>query len=437
MVQSCNINLISKSDFPKQMRMGAYPIVIVYNGRDHFVPTRPISNIAFNTWKLKKQLGPILGAGLLVAKEIDRSTLDHTLLTSLNEVEACLLKHLPTLSPQANYDYLTQAIDAPTRGPAFDPEVGAGVISAPPASSVPSSGTTPSTSGPSAESEPPPPVQKKGRKPHVCEVCGITKTRKPDMDGHRWFYHQLGDPIQCNIAPCKQRNFSARSALKQHVDNIHNKKFRYVYRDCPYGSDSRDYYLTHRVKKHGMRITSSKTKKPVIFTCPKCKKIFMGPSLLKRHTLRGLCMTRKRYSAGSALECTRHRHILTIMCSSYTEKVPKPGSAANARRCAILNLPSITINFGIDALVFFREPKLKLGGRGRWSPSGPPQHTFRRNCHTSRTNQGTRSLPSPGPRARARANLLYLQPSLLLQNWCSPEDLPGRAKEGARAKSNL
>ena len=276
------------------MRMGAYPIVVVYNGRDHFVPTQPISNIAFNTWKLKKQLGPILGAGLLVAKEIDRSTLDHTLLTSLNEVEACLQKHLPTLAPQANYDYLTQAIDAPTRGPAFDPEVGAGVISAPPASSVPS-GTTPSTSEPSAESEPPPPVQKKGRKPHICEVCGITKTRKPDMDGHRWYYHQLGDPIQCNIAPCNQRNFSARSALKQHVDNIHNKKFRYVCRDCPYGSDSRDYYLTHRVKKHGVKITSPKTKKPIVFTCPKCKKIFMGPSLLKRHTLRGLCMTRKRY----------------------------------------------------------------------------------------------------------------------------------------------
>ena len=128
--------------------MGAYPIVIVYNGRDHFVPTRPINNIAYNTWKLKKQLGPILGAGLLVAKEIDRSTLDDTLQNSLSEVEACLLKHLPTLAPQANYDYLTQAIEAPTRGPAFDPEVGAPRISAPPASSAPSSGTTPATSGP-------------------------------------------------------------------------------------------------------------------------------------------------------------------------------------------------------------------------------------------------------------------------------------------------
>ena len=275
--------------------MGAYRIVIVYNGRDHFVPTRPISNISYNTWKLKKQLGPILGAGLLVAKEIDRSTLDDTLQNSLSEVEACLLKHLPTLAPQANYDYLTQAIEAPTRGPAFDKEVGAPLISAPPASSEPSSGSTPATSVPSSETAEPPPAKKKGRKPHVCEVCGKTKTRKPDIDGHRWFYHQLGDPIQCNIPPCKERNFSARSALKQHVDNIHKKKFRYVCRDCPYGSDSRDYYLTHRVKKHGVRITSSKTKKAVIFTCPKCKKIFMGPSLLKRHTLRDLCMTRKRY----------------------------------------------------------------------------------------------------------------------------------------------
>ena len=277
------------------MSMGAYPIVIVYNGRDHFVPTRPVDNIAYNTWKLKKQLGPILGAGLLVSKEINKATLDHTLLTSLNEVEACLAKHLPTLSPEGYDSYLTQAIDAPTRGPAFDPEIGAPLISAPPAPSGPSSGATAATSGPGSETAPPPPAKKKGRQPHVCEVCGTVKTRKPDMDGHRWFYHHLGTPIVCNIPPCKQKDFSARSALKQHVDNIHKKKFRYCCRDCPYGSDSRDYYLTHRVKKHGVTITSSKTKKTIVFTCLKCKKIFMGPSLLKRHTTRGLCMTRKLY----------------------------------------------------------------------------------------------------------------------------------------------
>ena len=97
-------------------------------------------------------------------------------------------------------------------------------------------------------------------------------------------------------------NFSSKSALKQHLKNVHDKVFRYMCRQCTYGSDSRDYYLTHRVKKHNVKITSSKTKKPIVFRCKKCKKVFSGPNLLKKHERRDLCMTRKRYQCPECLK---------------------------------------------------------------------------------------------------------------------------------------
>ena len=251
------------------------------------------------------------------------------------------------------------------------------------------------------------------------------------MDGHRWFYHQLGDPIQCNIPPCKERNFSARSALKQHVDNIHNKKFRYVCRDCPYGSDSRDYYLTHRVKQHGVKITSAKTKKPIIFTCTKCKKIFMGPSLLKRHTLRGLCTTRKRYQCRICLRMYKTQAYL----DNHVEQLHREGAktwvcSKCQKKCVTPKQHFITTSFGTEVSVFFKEPRLKQGGKGKWRLSKPPQPTCRRSCHTSRRNQGRRCLPSPGtsPGGKGKAPSTKSAPAKLVPPRRSPRQSKGRGK---------
>ena len=37
MVQSCHTTLIEEADF-KDIQKNAYPIVVYYNGRDHFTP---------------------------------------------------------------------------------------------------------------------------------------------------------------------------------------------------------------------------------------------------------------------------------------------------------------------------------------------------------------------------------------------------------------
>ena len=41
MVQSYNFTLIDASDYSRRMEKNAYPLVICYNGRDHYVPTKP------------------------------------------------------------------------------------------------------------------------------------------------------------------------------------------------------------------------------------------------------------------------------------------------------------------------------------------------------------------------------------------------------------
>ena len=43
------------------------------------------------------------------------------------------------------------------------------------------------------------------------------RDRKPDLEEHMWNAHRVGDPIQCNIAPCQNKDFSTRGALKLHI----------------------------------------------------------------------------------------------------------------------------------------------------------------------------------------------------------------------------
>ena len=98
MVQSCHTTLLEEADF-KDMHKNAYPIVVCYNGRDHFTPTRPSSQSKFLKWKLNKELGPIVSAALLVIEELDRPKLSPAVLTAVNQLEDTIVQTLPTISP--------------------------------------------------------------------------------------------------------------------------------------------------------------------------------------------------------------------------------------------------------------------------------------------------------------------------------------------------
>ena len=74
-------------------KKNAYPMVIVYNGRDHYVPTRPTTYAQYYKWKTEKELAPILSAGLLVIEEMDLEFLSEAERNACNELEACIVKH--------------------------------------------------------------------------------------------------------------------------------------------------------------------------------------------------------------------------------------------------------------------------------------------------------------------------------------------------------
>ena len=105
MVQSCHTTLIEEGDF-KDIQKNAYPIVVCYNGRDHFTPMRPGSQSKFLKWKLNKELGPIVSAALLVIEELDRPKLSPAVLTAFNQLEDTIVQTLPTISPTSLSSHL-------------------------------------------------------------------------------------------------------------------------------------------------------------------------------------------------------------------------------------------------------------------------------------------------------------------------------------------
>ena len=135
MVQSCNFTLLDPPDFPRRMDKNSYPVVIAYNGRDHYSPTKLTTYVHYYKWKLEKELAPILSAGLLVCEEMDRKFLSDAEANAVSEIEAKILEHLPTLSPAVNAAHHAMVARAPgrgSRGPVFhDP--GALKVSGPPA----------------------------------------------------------------------------------------------------------------------------------------------------------------------------------------------------------------------------------------------------------------------------------------------------------------
>ena len=191
MVQSCHTTLLDQPDF-KDMHQNAYPIVVCYDGKDHFTPTRPSTDSTFYSWKLNRELGPIISASLLVIEELDRHKLAPAVLTAVNQLEATIVQTLPIISPSSLSSHL-RAVAACNkagplhRGPVLQP--GGDQVSSSdtqlaldPASTSANPLSLPDADQPEAPEEPR--VKKKGPKKYICHICGVVKPRKPDLTGH-------------------------------------------------------------------------------------------------------------------------------------------------------------------------------------------------------------------------------------------------------------
>ena len=223
MVQSCYTTLIDEPDF-KNMQKNAYPIVLCFNGKDHFTPTKPSSESKFYTWKLNKELGPIVSVSLLVIEELDKHKLAPAVLTAINQLEDTICQTLPVISPTSLSSHLKAVAvwnkAGPLhRGPVLQPG-GEHIFSshtqpAPDPASTSTQPSLPDTDQPESEQ---PRVKKRPPKKYVCHHCGVVKPRKPDLNGHLWKVHREGEPIICERPPCTGQSFSSKATLKKQVE---------------------------------------------------------------------------------------------------------------------------------------------------------------------------------------------------------------------------
>ena len=188
MIESAHETVLYPEDLQHIDRQGM-PVVIGYNGIDHFVPSIILSTVEYNQWKLEI-LVKLSEASLDVLEDIDLSQVSPEISAHLGTLkqnlstttELCSERTLPTVAAAA-------AKVRRAHGPLFGQVPGAS--GSPPQSPVPSSQVS-SGSRPAKR-------KRKESKIHQCLICGVQKTRKADMDDHLSVEHQMGTSRKCNI----------------------------------------------------------------------------------------------------------------------------------------------------------------------------------------------------------------------------------------------
>ena len=286
--ESHHIVLINPKDF-KNRANNSYPVVLAYNGRNHFAPTRVCLTEEFQDWKVRRQLCGLLSSTLICCKELDINTLPAEYVQPIEDIQHILQDNLPKLSKRALLQH--KKLERQSGRTYHGPWVQKSAASVPGPSSLPEDPGQPQPGAPSSSATPFAAASsgsQPGKHGYKCTVCGKVKTRKPDLEGHMWKDHGMGEPIVCNQGSCNERSFSCKSSLRQHIRTQHNKVFKFPcqHKGCSYGADNPDALLSHRINKHKMKVKKS-------HDCKYCKKTFITRILLQKHVKSLACQTKK------------------------------------------------------------------------------------------------------------------------------------------------
>ena len=293
-IESAHETVLYESDLD-HLDKEAWPIVVAYNGINHFVPSVIMSQQQHDAWKLSL-VTKMSKVTLNLVKRMDPKSMKPRQGQQLSALETCLKKSITVFEPVK-----------PTGPVRSDPVASTSEWSEGPLYSQAPDAPDP-LSGPSLSEDTEvfteqTAITKVGKK-YACAICGVKKSRKPDVVDHISHEHQIGPPIVCDMC---NRNFAAWKSVKAHKKRDHKGIYRYnctTTKDdgtaCGYKTDSKGDYYIHMSSKHKLSKRGRRMKKK----CPKCGKSYTGAQRLDRHIKRDMC-TRKKSFFCSFGKCTR------------------------------------------------------------------------------------------------------------------------------------
>ena len=263
-VESGHDILLHDADTWNQIDKAMVPIVIGWNGSDHYVPTIHLSAPEVEQWNLdcitiysQNSLDIISGMQREHLSKVAKNKLDELEVTLKSAVQ---LFSCTPVAPVAGARTATRhkKKEVPTSIITSHPgTIGFGTTSstgsASPASPVctPSpAATPPPTRSPTPSSESSVPsecvvTRKKPIKKHQCSTCSKTFVRKSDIDSHQEVAH--GQGYYCHG---HSKYFKHIKGYKQHLKNIHEGKYNYKCSLCEFKTDGKQLYTQHMVKSH-------------------------------------------------------------------------------------------------------------------------------------------------------------------------------------------
>ena len=256
-----------------------WPIVVAYNGRDHYAPTLVINSETYGAWQLAC-VAKLSKATLQVVRDVDVNNIDDEKKDFLGDFQKTLRKAITMFAPSSD------PIDTPTGG-ARSVYFGSLPSSAP---------LVPDTSGePSSSAVPAVPAKVKGRKIRSCAHCDYETDRSTDLRNHIAFVHGIGVEHLCVEGICQTKNegkgniFFNKRSLNQHIDNVHKGIYKFMCKepDCKFRSNSQTPFTAHMAKKHGIGVEEH--------ICEDCSKVFVSKLYLQKHQRSGMCKIPKNF----------------------------------------------------------------------------------------------------------------------------------------------
>ena len=197
-------------------------VVIIYNGRDHFVPSTIMSHVQYNQWKLSI-LMKFAEASLHVIDDVDSNFVSPEVAVHSTSIREQFLTTRTLFTEEASpaKTAVVATRVQKSHGPLFFTAILASGVPQSPVGSPFISSHVPSTPHRCTSRK-----GKTGPKQHICHICGIAKSRKSDLKDHLSDVHQIGSSRVCNISshvpstPHRCTSRKGKTGPKQHICHI-------------------------------------------------------------------------------------------------------------------------------------------------------------------------------------------------------------------------